>query len=343
MKNIILLLCVILLFNCSEGTDIKEYELVPSSSINKLKDFTYLSKTISEVKYYRGNIYFSDSFNSRIVVLDSNFVLKKIFGRPGNGPGDLDFAFNFDFYKDSIYVVDNSFQINVFTIDGKFVRRFFLENYPKIQFKFAISELGDIYINWRLGDKPIQVYNLSGKLINQFGRWLHDEHDYLKLTTNTRILFIDNSKLYSVLMSEPLVEIFDLKGNLLEEINLSEHPLLKKRLKTINQNLESRRNNPPKGILTWDVLFKNVYIYENSLFILYSIPYKEWAISNSVITINLLDSIKTVKNNLILLSEDHSNFTDICVTFNMIFGFNSVNNSLIKYYLNGVFFNAKNE
>lgn len=334
----ILLVYSIALINCSEGTGVREIKLVPSISANQLDDSTFISKTVNEINYYKGLIYFSDSFNSRVIVLDSNFILKRIIGKPGQGPGELNNAFNFAFYKDSIYIIDNEKQINVFTINGIFARRFRLEKYPDVQFKFAISQEGNIYISSRIGEKPIQVYNLGGNLINQFGDWIFENHDYLKLTCNTRFLFINDSELISVLMSAPFIEIYDLYGNIKRKIDLSECEQIEERLTTVRENQENKKNNPPRGILTWDILFTNAYLVQDDLFLLYEIPYKQYSRSNNVLIINLKDSYNKVNVNLTLETEqENSNFSDICVFSNSLISFDTIHSRIHKFNLDEIF------
>jgi hypothetical protein len=81
----------------------------------------------------RGNIYISDGYvNSRIAKYDRNGDWVKSWGTPGTGPGEfrLPHAIAID-QHDNVYVGDRSNRrIQVFDVDGKFLRMFTIDVPP---------------------------------------------------------------------------------------------------------------------------------------------------------------------------------------------------------------------
>lgn len=323
----------LLFFYCADGVRVPQSTLIPEKSIVMLDDSTFFSRSISAMKIKDNLLYFTDTMNGRVVVVDSIFHVLKVIGTKGKGPGELFNAWFFAFWKDSIYISDSENKINVFTISGKYIRRFFLEDNPRIETCFDISGNGEIFINTPLANHPISVYSIKGKFNRGFGEWISIQNEYEKYTRNQLSIHIEDSVIICINTSEPTVQIYNVKGNMLARNDLSNIEILKDRLKTIRETQAKLRKNHPTTFFTFPILFANSFFKNNQLFLLFEKNYKTYAISNSVLKLQLkgnnFSPIKSyyLNNN----EEEEGNFQNICLFNNSFFSYETLTGKIYKF------------
>ena len=262
MKKIELVLETCLIFLCliSCSKDLPNRNLTPIKSIERLSDSTYLSDVVSNMVYYNNTLFFSDCSNSRIVNLDSNYRVIRIYGSPGRGPGEFLTPDQFAIVKDSLYVFDHSTKkILIFDMIGKFSREFNLNRYPEVYSRLAISKFGKIYVSTPLLDYPITVFDRNGNILYGIGSKCNNKLAfYKKMASISHLLIYKDSFLLSVRASSAEIDVYDLEGLYIKKIDLSNLDIVKDLLKFFNET--KRQDGIPS-------IFTDVSLYDDKLFL----------------------------------------------------------------------------
>jgi DNA-binding beta-propeller fold protein YncE len=170
-----------------------------------------------------GLVYVADTINSRIVVFNSLGDITAIFGKPGQGLGELKapMAVTLDPKRKKVYVADSSnYRIQVFQTDGEFVLSIDLnqdigEREKKVRpIGIAVNREGNIYVS-DADNNYIRVYSSEGKFLFKFGGFGSEDGQFCIPVG----LFIDQQdKIYAVDMNNSRVQVFDKQGNFLFKI-----------------------------------------------------------------------------------------------------------------------------
>lgn len=301
MKNIFFIPFVLFPYffinSCSPSIDKSTLKKIWEKSEND--DSLYFSQTISDIKYYEGNFYISDSFNNRVVCVDTNFNKIKEFGKTGSGPREIKFSGTIYIYKDSLFVLDcNNSRINVYDIKTKCFYRsipLFVEACGLT--KFVIYD-DKIFINKPTSDYIVSVYDLNGNFIYGFKKTINNNQHSNKYLMMGNIL---NYRDYIVYASHffPVVIIFYKRGNVIKEIDTSEIDIINKRYKTINNYIDKYNSDKKRGV---PLLFENSFIVNSNLFLM---PITE--LNNSV---SVKDLITINLNKLEVIDFKHYIFSD---------------------------------
>lgn len=290
-------LCFVLILMCKETPETKSLQsqsvvdpmfidVYPDTIISQLSDSTYF-RDLESLRILKNRLYFTDFQNSRVICLDRS-SLKILFeiDKKGNGPGEFQFPARFFIFGDSIYIHDEAKQqIEVYDIDGGYGRNF---NFPVLTFSnFAVDSHGNFYVNTIANEFPISVYDLKGKKINQFGRWLMNEKNTIeKRSRNSRHLvtgFKDSTEyLIGVYLSEPILELYTLEGKLVQVVDLSELSVLEDRIRFIEDNYREKGTTLQSVVIY--KLFTSVYCDTNNLYLAYA---SEEGITNNILLLNL--------------------------------------------------------
>lgn len=121
-----------------EATETKlNQKINPADSDNKVTfvnlkklslDFNKVPlKKVRKISYHEGRLYILESQRDEIFVLDNSGNYLYSIGRPGQGPGDLEYPFDFFISKKNVYVVNSiPRRIEVFNLKGQYVSRIHL-------------------------------------------------------------------------------------------------------------------------------------------------------------------------------------------------------------------------
>ena len=155
------------------------------------------------------------------------------FGKKGPGPLEIETPAQVELYKNHLYINEQ--------YNGRLVKFDTAGNaLSSFGFDFFEEERFDIYedkiyaFNSALdgeGKHPIAVYDLlNGQFINSFGQQAAQKSPPFLNRHN----FVNAGFLVSVLSANiPVVEVYDLGGNLLVKQDFSQHPVLKARISEI--------------------------------------------------------------------------------------------------------------
>jgi hypothetical protein len=319
-KNIIvktLILTVLLTAACGQNEENRIEKLNINKKISVLSDSSFIIDIRNIQK--KNQIFLTDYQANRIIVLDSNYNYFSDFGRSGSGPAEFKGAISQYIFKDTIYVIDDAgHRINIFSEEGLFYKSLTLPPFRNYDNRFAIDNNNNFYFSTIDREYPIIKLDNNAKIISQFGIWIKAKNEKEKRDINKRhILFSSKGFLVCVSVSEPLIEIYNDKGLLLNQLDLSDNKFLQKRLNFVKKQKEKY---PSKGGTY--ILFKDCYLEKNELYLLYC-DYDK--IFGGIYHILMLDIENFEANNIKCFQLDEKTwYNTFCVFKNSIIAFDSV-------------------
>ncbi|NIM11711.1 MAG: 6-bladed beta-propeller [Candidatus Aminicenantes bacterium] len=173
----------------------KHIEFVSFERINL--DFEKVPlKKVMKVTLHKSNIFILDGKRNELYVMDKNGKYLYTIGRPGQGPGDIEFGCDFYISEyEKIYVLSSfSKRIEVFDIKGKPLSSIKLK--PPDVWMSAKSILLNQNNNFIIGssyDRIIATYSIKGDFIKTVLK--HDDLEMIsksQIGINTKLCFIDN-------------------------------------------------------------------------------------------------------------------------------------------------------
>jgi len=331
MKRIVFIICTVI-FSCSEGVKVEEKNLIPAMKISQLSDSTFVSQSVGDMAEKQHHLFFTDSMNGRVVVVDSNFRVIRTIGSMGRGPGELFNAWSMSFYRDSIYVLDSENKISVFTLYGKYSRTIRLTKQPRIV-NFVISENGNIFLHSLFDTLAIRKYDLNGTFINQFGSLIGDGSEFDRISRNSRHLYIDDKTLISVLDSEPVIELFSLDGTLIKRIDLSKIEVLSSRINEIRSIQKEKKKNFSPNLLSSEVLFSNACLTKDHLFLAHMDKYKDSFRTRNILVLKRFGNSLIPKTDYYLDSQEDAegSFSSFYIYKDFLYSYENISRSIYSF------------
>jgi hypothetical protein len=252
----------LILYSCNKHTNhIDITYLSPEISIDCFNDSIYFSKIVS-IENFNNEYFLVDVINHFILHIDSSFNLIQKIGNQGRGPGELLHPFNVFNFNNQIYISDAANRrINIYsnkeTSKYEFINSINIKYF--IQDNKSLLMLNDsCYCCSTPGEAgPIKLINLKKIENKYFGQFYNV---IPKIERNSRMLTKDSTNIYSIAVSEPIIEKFNNNCELLNRTNLDENTFFKK---TIKENKKTYKQYPKNttAILFTDVSVKNDIIY----------------------------------------------------------------------------------
>ncbi len=220
------------------------------------------------MNWSEGLLYFSDSEQSRVLVLDRNLNVMRQMGKPGEGPGELTLAGPLVCYRDRLFVTNmGAAGLSVFDTQGTFLSAIPV-SYCIFSTQFAVYD-EMLFLSTPQKESAISVADMEGALLFQFGERFQFGEERENITRSYRHLTVVETAemplLIAVAESEPVIEAFSLDGVRQYVLNLETHPLLQSRLNTAK---EFRERNPDRRANSSVVLFVSIAAHGQSLYLL---------------------------------------------------------------------------
>lgn len=136
-------------------------------------------KSITKIIIHKDKVFILDYQLSRIFVFDKKAEYLCTIGRPGEGPGDLQYPKDFTISEDGAIYVINSMakRLEVFSLEGQFKERIELilpeEIYYSRPERILVDSHQNFFIAYHLGPHLIDIYNFDG--IYQTNLFLRDD------------------------------------------------------------------------------------------------------------------------------------------------------------------------
>jgi hypothetical protein len=126
-------------------------------------------KKITKLALYKDRLFVLDRMLSQIFVFDMEASYLYSIGRPGQGPGDLEYPGDFFISQDDLVYVLNSMskRIEIFTLAGEFIRRIELMIPKEIPIAypegFVVARDGFFLLTYKLAPHYLDIYGAEGK------------------------------------------------------------------------------------------------------------------------------------------------------------------------------------
>jgi len=273
-KNLFLLTSLSIYVLACQTNDPKDQEpllreLVPKLAINNWQDSIYIKYTQS-LETHKGNLLITDFTGSRILKLDSSYQMIQIIGRKGRGPREIVRAAYVKVQHDIYYLLDRGNKwLNTFKDDGAHRKVIRFEESISTLGKFAVDPTGNIYISADSEEHLYTKFDKDGRVVLRFGMSGSDLPSYLPTYADlSHLLMLGDDKLLTVKISQPIIDVYDLEGNLLEHYDFSSHPLFYNVQEAIKA--EYQAHGDPTYLYV--PLVKDVCIWQNYLLALCSAP-----------------------------------------------------------------------
>ncbi len=246
MRRIGLVLFFLLIIQCSSESEPCINRLI--SSIDKYSDSSYVSNQIGDIVLYKNNFYISETSNNRIVSLNNIINVVKSYVNQGYVPSEFIRLSYFNIIHDTLYILDETGpKIKVFDMNGIFIRYF---NSPSTIYsrKFAVDKNLFFYFSTPSDDYDITKTDLNGNVVSVFGEQIERYGKKQKIFNNIKDLFInDNQELIAVSNTTPIIEKYNLDGELIKRIDLTVIPNIYKFDKYIESMVLAKNSGKEKN------------------------------------------------------------------------------------------------
>ena len=174
---------------------------------------------------WESHILLADTYNNRIVILDSNLRVERQIGRIGQDPGNLFQPFDLAIdSKGNIYILDNlGKRIQVFDWNGKLISQF---TSALTISTIAVNSAGEIFVSRPYSGHVVDVLDLHGTLLRSFGDTrkmsdfygdgLRESNSRLGLAVNRcKLAFDAQENIYVAFEAAPVLQKYDKSGHLI--------------------------------------------------------------------------------------------------------------------------------
>lgn len=251
------ILCL-LLSQCVESEKGKMVNnLIEPEQILNVFDFSNLSQYT--LTCTDSELIATDARSNKIFIFDyETLEIVEVFGRKGRGPGEFNGAYFSTADDKNLYVYDSGNQrISVFNKDD-FSHQ---STIPMVRnaSRFAVSS-NYIYLSSPFTNKesPFMKISINGK-VDYFGEWLGFDF----FGRNMFHILIHDEKIIAVSHTEPIIQIYNKEGELLDKHNLTDEKYITETLEYTAQFYQHNDNNNRTVALFNDASFYEDYLVLN--------------------------------------------------------------------------------
>lgn len=262
IKSVFCLVLFVSLFSACNSDKESIYQLDKLQTIDSFRDSIFFSDITGMLFDENGFYYFVDSESSVILKTDTLLRLVDTFGEKGIGPLELETPLQIESYNQHLYISDEySGKLVKFSKNGEAQSSIRFNFFVDVQFSIHDDKIY-AYNSSLDGDNthPVALYNVeNGDFINSFGEKVESSGE---LFFNRHNLVVDDYLISTLAHNIPLVELYDLNGELLQRADFSKHPILEPRVKNIPRFI---KREPSGAIRTSEVFvcadYSNGYLY----------------------------------------------------------------------------------
>ncbi|MCG8307103.1 MAG: 6-bladed beta-propeller [Cytophagales bacterium] len=288
--------------------------------IQQLTDSTFLSD-IRSIHYSNNRFFISDYKRDQIIILDNDLRLLKALGRKGRGPGELLGVSQLFVNNDTIFSLnDGKRSIELFDTN-KYLKTIRPSTSVRLdaRYRFFTYE-SDIYFAIANESFSICKYNLLSDSVFNFGEVKQFRTPKETRIKNHRHLLKYRDFLIAVPNCQPVIEMYGLDGELLDQFDLSDIHLVNDLLVYVKSQ-ELAENS-------YVVFFSDAYIYKDRLLIqILTIGGNNKPSNNKILELKVTPSDIQPQR---ILNLGKGWFEPICVTENHIVAFKS-NMELVRF------------
>ncbi|WP_421876884.1 hypothetical protein [Marinoscillum sp.] len=236
------------------------------NSISYLSDSTFVSK-VYDISIGPEGIYLSDYVRGQVIALDGEtYDVRRTYGVPGEGPGEIQGLSAFYLSSDSIYAINQARkEVVIFHKNSSIPKRWFSIDRSISSSEFDLSFFVEDEVVFASAPKngaPLVSVKVSdGLLLKKFGKEFKYGHPTQNLIRNGRHLFGFENKIISVSDNMPVLEIYSNQGELLVSDDISDNCDVNERLEFIKDQNDIAPNS-------YYNMFRDVYYDDQKLYLL---------------------------------------------------------------------------
>lgn len=256
-------------------------------------------------------LYFTDYKRDQIIVLDNKGNFIRSIGTKGRGPGEFLGASHLFVINDTIFVANDGKKSIEMYSKYKHLRTINLPNEIIISSEYRfVYKNNIIYLTSLSNSNSIASYDINNGVIKHFGKSVEFGTAKQTKIRNKRHLFSFKNFLIAVSDNMPIVEKYDLAGNLLESFDYSDVQEVDHVLNYFKKEKEEQNS--------YYQLVTDAYLNNNNLYILLLTVKNNTVFSNTVLTIDVNTRIHIKKIGNI----GKGWFSSICIEDDSMWAFN---------------------
>lgn len=261
MKSIFLILIAAFFITSCQHNSFKNdnLPLVRDTLITQFSDSSFFSDIRSI--YCNDFIYLTDYQRNQIIKLDKSGTMIKCLSEKGMGPGELQGASDIFATEDSIFVINEFKQCLELFSNNNHIKSIYIPSKTMLAVgtRFAYYR-NTIYISSASDKNSLVAINVNDGTLNYMGKLIDFGSSNKNIISNNRHVFINNEKVITVSNCAPLIEMYDLSGELVFEYDLTGIEIIDARLdyaKTLDL-----------GPNSYVIMVSDAFIFDNKLHLL---------------------------------------------------------------------------
>ncbi len=306
------------------------YPLIKSVSEWNDSIFLYASFGLAA---FKDQVIITDPQAARLIHLTTELDFIRTTGKQGKGPAEFMGPARTMVYKDTIFTFDGTKQnISFHSLGGEYLGEV---NTPPgyLMFpRFAIDDEFNIYVSTPREAQSIAKFNLKGEVLHRFAS---SNQNYRSVS---HLFFTEEGFLLSVNGADPLIELFDQEGELIQSFEYGYLPDIQNALDD-RERIHARN----KEMISWDhyynPLIQDASYNDKKLYLLYRrqpeyARGKDVLIGNQLLVFDIGDKISLNKK-VELESPDSKRFyLTIDVDGNYLYAFENTTKEICKFNIN---------
>lgn len=235
--------------------DFKPLEYI--GQIEQLNDTTFFSSSVYDLTLFGDTIVVADMKHNTLFFFSKTGNLLTQLGRPGEGPGEFLGLDQFARINDSCYVMkDRVGKKLVFYNNATFDHD--IKNLG-MTYNTRICHIGNVLYFYEMNPEGlISQLNLTTDSITKFGNSVDFKFKDITALRNQRHLATDEMHLYTARVDRPIIEKYDLNGQLIQTLDMSAMPIF--------ANLIESDKIPSAG--SWPNVIFDMYLDNSNLYLL---------------------------------------------------------------------------
>jgi len=302
----------ILIFQLISLSNLNGQEIIESRILKQVQEYLaeHFVAKVSDMLIKEGNVYFIDQGLTAIIKTDLELQFISKFGEQGMGPNEMErpeFLLNIEDSPNLLVLDTRLRKLLEYSQDGKLLGSPSTLQASLISHPFMFNSV----LYYRSGSDPtidIAAYDLNNKKalpgINLKG-------DFRESGLGRDIHPYKNQFVSVVNYSPPVIEVFNKDWNLTHTLDLTENPLIAKRVafkKPSGISITGTGKNKIKQIASGEVIIKCSRLYKDKLYLLAStMNGREDTIANTVFTYELQNNTWVQKEQINLPKQGNYN------------------------------------
>jgi hypothetical protein len=298
----------------------------PIGIYKELNDSIYLAR-ITDIEQINGDYFLVDIKQHTIFQLDSCLNYIGIIGEKGRGPGDFLYPLNIFGSPKRVTIIDaGNRRFSNYQQNGSHLTFESIAPLPSVirDHKALCIKNNTIYKASLGGDYPLCKIDFVLKDTVHFGKFYEkipmEERNFRRICVNDKCLF-------SFGVSEPIIDIYTLSGNLIDHFDLSDNSIFETTLK-IHDDIYKKNHSG-----TVPTLLEDVSVVGSTIYMLIWEKNKDTLKTNKLLIFNYSDNILKLTRNLELGDGPYSAFC-ISPDSKSLIAFNSYLSELHEFKLN---------